>query len=170
MASKKNHRSADAVADYFLLRVDIEGDYIGNSKMQKLCYFAQGWSLALRGKALFDDVFEAWALGPLLPPLFKRFKRYRWHPLNTYKRRTDCLKELDAEEQAFLDWIWDVYSRYSRNELMNITHEQTPWKEAHGDTKGIDPCREEITQASMKAYFLKQKPPAGLNMEYPRAA
>ena len=168
--AKKNHRSADAVADYFLLRTGMEGDYIGNLKMQKLCYFAQGWSLALRGKALFDDVFEAWALGPALPPLFQRFQRYRWHPLDAYKRRTDCDKELDAEEQKFLDWIWDVYSRHSANELKRLTRAQTPWKEAHGDTEGIDPCREEITQASMKAYFLKQKPPAGRNVKRPKAA
>ena len=153
----RNHRSADAVADYFLLKVRIEAeDLINNLKMQKLCYLAQGWSLALRGKSLFDDAIQAWALGPAIPPLFRRFKPYRWGALNPYKRRADVLKELDEEERKFLDWVWEEYGRHTAGELKYLTREQTPWKEAYGDTDFPDRCEEEITQASMKAYFLAQ--------------
>ena len=151
----RNHRSADAVADYFLLKVRIEAeDLISNLKMQKLCYLAQGWSLALRDKSLFDDVIQAWALGPAIPPLFRRFKPYRWGALNPYKRRSEALKELDAEERRLLDWVWEEYRHYSGGELRDLICEQAPWKEAYGDTDFPDRCEEEITPASMKAYFL----------------
>ena len=166
----KNHRSASLVADYFLLKVSIEGDYIGNLKMQKLCYLAQGWSLALRGTALFDDVIEAWALGPLVPVLFRRFKRYRWHPLNTDRRKRGLLEIFEAEELELLDWIWDAYGHLRSNQLQRLTCAQTPWKEAYGATEFPDPCHEVITPKSMKAYFLTQKLPLRWGAKRAKAA
>ena len=162
MAARKgkgaNHRSADAVADFFLLKIEVEsGDLISNLKMQKLCYLAQGWSLALLGRPLFDDVIQAWGKGPAIPPLFRRFKPYRWGALDAYKLRTEPLNVLDPEAQRFLDWIWKKYGRYSGSELRDLTRGQAPWKEAYGDTQPPRRREEEITQASMKAYFLTQE-------------
>ena len=169
--AKKNHRSAHATADYFLLKIHVEaGDLISNLKMQKLCYLAQGWSLTLRGRCLFDDVIEAWALGPMVPTLYRRFKPYRWGPLDAHKFRTDPLKELDAEEREFLDWVWEAYGRCSGSELRDITCTQTPWKEAYGDTVFPERCEKEITQKSMKAYFVTQKPPRRWNTKNSKAA
>ncbi len=36
-------------------------------KLQKLMYYAQAWNLVWEEKELFDDDFEAWANGPVLP-------------------------------------------------------------------------------------------------------
>ena len=161
MAARKvkgrNHRSADAVADHFLVKIEVEsGDTISNLKMQKLCYLAQGWSLALLDRPLFDDVIQAWGKGPAIPPLFRRFKPYRWGALDAYKLRTDPSKKLDAEEMELLDWIWEEYGRYSGGELRDLTRGQAPWKEAYGDTEPPFRSEEEVTQASMKAYFLAE--------------
>ena len=154
----RNHRSADAVADYFLLKIELElGDLISNLKMQKLCYLAQGWSLALLDRPLFDDAIQAWGLGPAIPPLFRRFKPYRWGALDAYKLRTEPLNVLDPEAQRFLDWIWKKYGRYSGSELRDLTCGQRPWKEAYGDTEPPRRSEEEITHGSMKAYFLTQE-------------
>ena len=169
MANKKNHRSADAVADYFQVQVSMESEYIGTLKMQKLCYLAQGWSLALRGKALFDDAFEAWALGPLIPSLYRRFRRHRWHPI-PFRLKSDPLKELDAEEVALLDWVWKAYGHSTAGELKRLTRAQAPWKEAYGNNEPLDPCHEEITQKSMRAYFLTQKPPLPWGAQRAKAA
>ena len=54
-----------AVAEYILER---EGA-ISTMKLQKLLYFAQGWSLAITNEPLFEDDFEAWSSGPVLPAL-----------------------------------------------------------------------------------------------------
>jgi uncharacterized phage-associated protein len=54
MASAKN------VAEYFLTTVDEEaGDSLSNLKVQKLCYYAQGYHLAMFGSPLFPDAIEA---------------------------------------------------------------------------------------------------------------
>ena len=161
MAARKvrgrNHRSADAVADHFLVKIDTtSGDTISNLKMQKLCYLAQGWSLALLGRPLFDDAIQAWGLGPAIPTLFRRFKPYRWGALDAYKLRTNPDEKLDAEELELLDWIWKKYGRHSGSELKYLTRRQAPWKEAYGDTEPPFRSYEEVTQASMKAYFLTQ--------------
>ncbi len=52
---------------------DEEPDYLTNLRLQKLLYYAQAWSLAMRDKPLFDDRIEAWPSGPVVPSVFDRF-------------------------------------------------------------------------------------------------
>lgn len=56
------------VAKYFLFlaRNREAGDTISNLKIQKMLYYAQGYSLALFNKPLFDDRIEAWKHGPVV--------------------------------------------------------------------------------------------------------
>lgn len=35
-------------------------------KLQKLCYYAQAWSLVWDDAPLFEEDFQAWANGPVL--------------------------------------------------------------------------------------------------------
>lgn len=152
--TKKNHRSADAVADYFLLKIRVdEGDLIGNLKMQKLCYFAQGWSLAQLGKSLFDDSIEAWARGPVIPELYRRFKPYRWGALDASRLKTEPLKELAQEERNLLDRVWKHYGHFSGSQLVEATHAQKPWKDVYGDRPLGERCEGKISQESIKEYF-----------------
>ena len=39
-------------------------------KLQKLCYFSYGYHLAWEERPLFPERFEAWANGPVSPPLY----------------------------------------------------------------------------------------------------
>ena len=54
------------VAFYIL---DKLGD-MSTMKLQKLCYYAQAWSLAWDGFPLFDEEFQAWANGPVCRELY----------------------------------------------------------------------------------------------------
>ena len=47
-----------------------EPDRLSHLRLQKLLYYTQGWSLALRDKALFKDRIEAWAHGPVVKKLY----------------------------------------------------------------------------------------------------
>lgn len=158
--AKKNHRSVDAVADYFLLKIHIGmGDLISNLKMQKLCYFAQGWSLALLGRPLFDDPIEAWALGPLIPSLWRRFKKYGWGAIDPHLLRTDPYEELDERERALLEQVWRRYGIFSGSQLAQLSRAEPPWKDVYGDRPFGVRCEEEITQSAMKRYFLTRMRP-----------
>lgn len=43
-------------------------------KLQKLAYYSQAQSLVATGRPLFDDDFQAWMNGPVVPSLFRLHK------------------------------------------------------------------------------------------------
>ena len=70
------------VANWFTCSLDREaGDSITHLKLQKLIYYSQAWSLALNGIALFEEDFEAWAHGPVIPEVYQEYKEYGFNAL-----------------------------------------------------------------------------------------
>lgn len=152
-----NLLSSNVIADYFLLKVDyLAGDSLSNLKLQKLCYYAQAWHLALFGKALFADEIQAWAHGPAIPSLYRRFRRYRWGAIDPQDLATEPLNELHDDHMKFLDEIWSKYGRFSGRQLEIKTHNELPWKEAYGDTPRGQGCTAEITHKAMRDYYRKK--------------
>ena len=152
----RNSISCHVVADYFLLRVDpIAGDAISNLKLQKLCYYAQAWSLALLRSPLYSERIEAWAHGPVIPALYGRFRKYGWQSIDPTELRTDPLAQLSDREKELLDAVWDRYGKLSGRELEELTHQEAPWKNAYGDRLPGTRCDTEITQADMTQFYSK---------------
>lgn len=140
------------VAKYFLTKVDMDaGDVITHLKLQKLCYYAQAWYLALEGKRLFDAHFEAWAHGPVNPDLWNEYRHYGWEPIDAPEGFDP--EVLPEEEREFLDEIWDVYGRFSAKYLEALTHGETPWKEARGDLPDGARCNVPLSEETMKEYY-----------------
>lgn len=52
-----------------------ENEPISNLQLQKILYFLQYQSLK-NGDQLFDDDFEAWQFGPVIPEVYRRFSIY----------------------------------------------------------------------------------------------
>ncbi len=137
--------SVHAVADYFILKVDREaGDDITRLKLQKLIYYAQAWYLAMHGRALFEDKFEAWAHGPVCRAIHKRFQYLSLNPIPPRTVISDPAN-LDAETKGFLDEVWDIYGQYSAAKLEAMTHQEDPWLEAR---KGMPPEQQGETPIS----------------------
>jgi uncharacterized phage-associated protein len=140
--------SAKAVAKYFLSRVDEDaGDGISNLKLQKLVYYAQGFHLALHGAPLFREQIEAWEHGPVVPELYREYKRYGSASIPSPDDFDP--DEYDADVAGLLDEVYDVFGQYSAWKLRNMTHEERPWLEAYGDG---DRGRV-ISPESMREYF-----------------
>ena len=132
------------VADYFLTLLDDNaGDVITNLKMQKLVYYAQGYSLAIAGKPLFDEEFEAWMHGPVVPELYHKYKEYGNFPLPI--PRNVNFEKFTEDEKELLNEVYRLYGQFSAWRLRDMTHEEPPWKDA--------PANGIITKKSMKAYF-----------------
>jgi uncharacterized phage-associated protein len=90
----KTPLTAMAVAEYFLtLQEEEAGDLISHMKLQELLYYAQGLHLALNGRPLFDDTIEAWTHGPVVPTVYREFKRFGEIP-SLFKRAMDTLFEM----------------------------------------------------------------------------
>ena len=73
--SKNLKLSTIDIANYLLVLVDRKaGDAITHLKLQKLLYFAQGISLALRGIRLFEGPLKAWEHGPVSSSVYSCYK------------------------------------------------------------------------------------------------
>ena len=133
-----------------LAAADDDSEFLTPLRLQKLLYYAQGWSLALRDRPLFKEPIEAWVWGPVVDDVFQAYKKLgrsgiEPDPNDEY--------ELSQEDQELLDRIWDTYSEHSAISLSRMTHSEPPWNEARAGVPSTQPCTNEITLDSLKRYF-----------------
>jgi uncharacterized phage-associated protein len=61
--------------------VEIGGKAFSNLQIQKLLYLGQMLYLGENSVPMFDDDFEAWKLGPVVPAVYQRAKIYGSRPV-----------------------------------------------------------------------------------------
>ncbi len=138
------------VANWFTCNIDREaGDSITHLKLQKLVYYAQAWALTLNGKSLFEDEFEAWAHGPVLPELYEMYKDFGYNALPT----CDCDNNITEEIEQVLLEVNRIYGEKSAKMLEVLTHQEKPWLEARNDLPPEARCNNVITKESMINYY-----------------
>lgn len=139
--------SVNDIANKIILATDAEkGDIISNLKLQKLLYYAQGYHLAFFHTELFDAPIEAWMYGPVVPEVYRRFKE-NGHQAIVLDPTGFKEIELNQEEEDMFRQVMAEYGKFNAIKLMDMTHDEHPWKEAFGkDDKTID-------VASMKRFF-----------------
>lgn len=115
-------------AQYFLSLADEHGDELDQLKLQKLCYYAQGYNLAMRGKPLFSDPIEAGDNGPVVRDLQRRFDRGEANPVpadQSFDR--DCFGVM---ESALLHAVYREFRTVGSSDLAASIHTENPWCEA----------------------------------------
>lgn len=121
-----------------------------HKKLQKLCYYAKAWYLAINDTNLVSEHFEAWVHGAVQPRLYQRYRAYGFQPIPMYSGSLDALPE------EFLDFakeIYSIYGGFSGDELERINHEEMPWINAR---KGLKPWQNsdvKISEEDMKTYY-----------------
>ena len=146
--------SVHTIANELIKIANEKGGLISHLKLQKLLYFAQGHYLADYDKALFSDDIAAWQHGPVCNDIYQIYKGYSYN--NISKPEQSVLEmfggkqaTLSSEIKQFLEKIWDAYGKFSGKVLEELSHAQTPWKEAYQEgVQGII-----IPQESIKEYF-----------------
>lgn len=141
--------TVDAIVDYFIYVANDTGSFISNLKLQKLVYYAQAWHLGIYDTPLFDDDFEAWVHGPVIPWLFHKYKEFGWKPI---------LKEVQKPEfppqlEEFLEDITEVYFIREGLELEMMTTREDPWIYARKGLARDEPSHAIITKDSMRSYY-----------------
>lgn len=134
-------------AQYFLSLAAEHGDALDQLKLQKLCYYAQGYNLAMRGKALFGDSIEARNKGPVVRGLRPHFARYGTAPIPadaSFDR-----KVFGVMEAALLHAVYREFRDASGSDLVTATHEERPWQEAQRNGVNLSPD-------AMREYFLER--------------
>ena len=145
-----------AVANYFIYRSNLASKEslpgITNKKLQKLLYYSQAWSLALRNKRLFKDDIEAWVHGPAVRSVYTAFKQYSFGEIKTDVSKDD-FSILSAEELELLNTIWSVYGKYDADYLEALTHSESPWQEARNGLAAHQSSSKVISPDTMKAFY-----------------
>lgn len=137
----------EEVARYFLAKqAPEEGDLISHLKLQKLCYYAQGLSLATRGVPLFKNELEAWLHGPVVPDLYQQYKQYGDGAIPT-PEDVD-VAAFAQEDRMILDDVYNYYGQFSAWRLRQMTHSEAPWKDAFERD-----MNNEISLESLSAHF-----------------
>lgn len=117
------------IADYFLNRQEDDcQDVITHLKLQKLCYYAQGFYLAMNNCRLFANDIVAWQHGPVVVELYDKYKGYGSEALPLSPNFD--LDKIPVDIQDLLDEVYAEYGQYSAWKLRNMTHCEPPWRNA----------------------------------------
>jgi uncharacterized phage-associated protein len=141
--------TASSVANEFLKLSKEQGVDITNMKLVKLMYIAQGLSLSLLERPIFeDDKIEAWKYGPVVPSIYHEFKHFKSEPITSKSVTLDSNwvhssePELTSDDdKKIVQLTWNLYKDSSAEDLVVSTHRPgTPWSfsYAHGKNNTID--------------------------------
>lgn len=126
---------------------------ISTLKLQKLCYLAQGYTLAwTNGIPLFGEDFQAWKTGPVCPELWNIHK-------NLY---TVAVSDIPHPDIPLMDWEQDAidavmksYKYMTSIQLKDFVADHEPWLEARKNISEDAPCHDTMSKESMMKYFMK---------------
>ena len=126
-------------------------------KLQKLCYFAQGWSLAWVNKPLFREDFQAWVNGPVCYDLFKIHKGMYQISESAFKSKVPNPAELNEIEEMILDAAVDPYRCMTGLELSELTHDGGPWEDARTGLNHTESSSKVISKESIRKWFADEE-------------
>ncbi|MEU3287834.1 Panacea domain-containing protein [Streptomyces longwoodensis] len=120
-------------------------------KLQKLCYYSQAWNLVWEEAPLFPERIEAWANGPVIRDLYNEHR-------GQFTVSTEDLSKGDPErltprERGNIDIVLDFYGGRPAHELSELTHRESPWRDARGQLPPGANSTAEITPTAMHEYY-----------------
>jgi uncharacterized phage-associated protein len=119
-------------------------------KLQKLCYYAQAWSLVWDDLPLFEQDFHAWENGPVCKELFHKTQgKY----LVSAEDEDGGENNLTEEQKDTINAVLEHYSPHNAQWLSQLTHMEKPWNEARKGVCVGAHCDNIITKESIAEYY-----------------
>ena len=123
---------AEEIAKFIVSHCWNEGVPVSHLEMQKILYFIQRDYLRQYNRPLFNEDFEAWQYGPVVPAAYNRFSMFVAYPI----RRTYNIS-LSSEDETFIRDRIPEYRRKSPWEMVEDTHKpgsawDRTWKAGKG--------------------------------------
>ncbi len=131
------------IANWFLSK-----EPMTHKKLQKLCYYAQAWSWALRNQPICDANFEAWVHGPVCRELYDKYCICGASLIMSAETFN-----LDSNAVELLEDVWETYGGLTANALEALTHSETPWRKARVGCDPSERCNAIIQVDDMKQYY-----------------
>ena len=119
-------------------------------KLQKLCYYAQAWSLVWDDEPLFPEDFEAWANGPVCPKLFYATQGTFSVTANDEQGNSN---NLDDNQKDTINRVLSHYAIHNAQWLSQLTHMEDPWQIARINVPAGISSNNIISKESMAMYY-----------------
>ncbi len=144
---------AKEIADFYIqLLNSIPDNSIDNLKLNKILYYAQGWSLIKNKTRLFEDDIQAWDYGPVIPDVYHTYKCCGKGPIVEPEDSFDESR-LSGEELELLINVYMNYGKYTGWALKDMTHANgSPWSQVY--EKGMNRI---IPLDIIEKYFANEK-------------
>lgn len=125
---------------------------MSSMKLQKLCYYAQAWSLVWDDAPLFDEEFQAWRNGPVC---YELYDQHRGKFLVDESSIPDgyLTDGLTKEQKRTIKTVLKYYGGKDAQWLSRLTHMEDPWRKARRGVREGDSCRNIVTKESMSEYY-----------------
>lgn len=141
-----------------------KGYGISNLKLQKILYFIQAYFLSYTDShdPCFSETIEAWDFGPVVPEAYHEYKQYGSGdiPMITSYLEFDSDNIWDVTripyddniispaDKIIINSVIDKFADYSATDLVSLTHNQAPWKNAY-----IPRMNNLISNEAIREYF-----------------
>ncbi len=124
--------------------------------LQKLLYYANGIHDALLGRPLFTSRCEAWIHGPVYRDVYDVFKNFKFNLIDDERSALllNSKVNLTPEDRNLISNILNSFGMYSGKMLEYMTHQEDPWRKAREGYGPDEYSQVEITEESIKQYFL----------------
>jgi uncharacterized phage-associated protein len=120
-------------------------------KLQKLCYYAQAWSLVWDEAPLFPEEIQAWVNGPVIPDLYAAHKGLYTVTKESFSQGD--AKTLSAAQKETVDSVVEHYGVLNPHQLSALTHRESPWIEARKGLWSNERGSRIISHADLAEYY-----------------
>lgn len=138
------------VARYVVLKTSDTSSNVlmSNLRLQKVLYFIQLAYLQSHSAPFFADPIEAWKYGPVVPNVYRAFAVFGGRPIRLKPSEGDiALKNINKNDQAFIDNVLQATAKFNINQLVDITHKHKAWIRTYHCFDQTISLTELITQA-----------------------
>lgn len=166
----QSKRDIKDVARYLGLSMLSKGLSVSPLKLQKMLYYTQSWYMVFFGRenTLFEDNPQAWVNGPVYPAIYYEYKDKTDDMCgHLHAKDFGCTDETLAEEATKLamkmgltkdemeciDSIVMLYGSKSQNQLIFMTHAESPWADQRRGLLPFDYSQNKIPHDSMYEYY-----------------
>lgn len=121
---------------------------ITHKKLQKLMYYAQGFSMARTGKKIFDDNFEIIGNGAICKRLYDEYKGVSYFSIPDKMVRGNC-ENIISNGDVFniIREVWEAFANLSGKQLELMAHRELPY------TNAVENNRNAVSDKDMVEFF-----------------
>lgn len=124
-------------------------------KLQKLCYYAQAWSLVWDDEPIFPEAIEAWINGPVIPALYQKHKGIFKILPRSLGGNPDALTPAQKDT---VNTVCNAYSTLNAQQLSDLTHSEAPFINARDGLAPNERGHNTISLADMSEFYSSLRP------------